>query len=166
MRYFLLTFLMVPVLYSCTNGQSEATLNLAPEQIEASFGEAPSPEGILTYDQFQSQLAQADQDSVQVKVVASVEEVCQMKGCWMNVKGETTAENPIMVRFKDYGFFVPKDIAGREVVIEGIAFRTTVSVEDQRHYAEDAGKSPEEIAAITEPSEGFAFEASGVLLIQ
>ena len=39
-----------------------------------------------------------------------------------------------------------------------------MSVADLKHYAEDAGKSPEEIAKITEPSIEFAFEANGVLL--
>jgi hypothetical protein len=68
------------------------------------------------------------------------------------------------VTFKDYGFFVPKDSKGKEVVIEGIAMRKVTPVDELRHYAEDAGKSPEEVAAITEPVQELAFEAVGVLL--
>ena len=41
-----------------------------------------------------------------------------------------------------------------------------MSVDDQRHYAEDAGKSPEEIAAITEPKRTLSFTSSGVLIPQ
>ena len=41
-----------------------------------------------------------------------------------------------------------------------------VSVDEQRHYAEDAGKTLEEITQIIEPKKTYSFEADGVLLIQ
>ena len=53
-----------------------------------------------------------------------------------------------------------------EVIINGKAFLKETSVDDLRHYAEDAGKTAEEIAAITQPEKTFAFEADGVLLKQ
>jgi hypothetical protein len=59
---------------------------------------------------------------------------------------------------------MPKDIAGQEVIVEGYAFVSEMSVEDQRHYAEDAGKTPEEIAAITETKRTLSFTSSGVLI--
>jgi hypothetical protein len=68
------------------------------------------------------------------------------------------------VRFKDYGFFVPKDADGRIAIIEGWAKKDTTSVELLRHYAEDAGKTKEEIEAITEPEIGYSFEAKGVII--
>jgi hypothetical protein len=70
----------------------------------------------------------------------------------------------VMVKFKDYGFFMPKNIAGEEVIVEGVAFVEEVSVDEQRHYAEDAGKSPDEIAEITEPKRTLSFISSGVLI--
>ncbi len=68
------------------------------------------------------------------------------------------------VTFKDYGFFVPLDSKGREVVMQGKAYADTVTVDMLKHYAEDAGKSQEEIDAITEPEVANAFEATGVLV--
>lgn len=103
-------------------------------------------------------------DSINSKMVAIVDEVCKSKGCWMKLDLEDG--NQVMVKFKDYGFFVPKDIDGKEVIINGKAFVSEVSVEEQRHYAEDAGKSKEEIAAITEVKKTYSFEADGVLLKQ
>ena len=88
-----------------------------------------------------------------------------MKGCWMLVASDDSNQEPVMVRFKDYGFFMPKDIAGRKVVMEGWAFREVTPVDELRHYAEDAGKSQEEIDAITEPKDEMKFLASGVLLL-
>jgi hypothetical protein len=101
-------------------------------------------------------------DTLNTKMVAKVDAVCQAKGCWMTLNLKNGEQ--VMVKFKDYGFFVPKDIAGKEVVVNGLAFVEEVSVDEQRHYAEDAGKSAEEIAAITTPKKTFSFEADGVLI--
>ena len=69
-----------------------------------------------------------------------------------------------MVRFKDYGFFMPLDANDREVIVEGKAFVQKTSVKELQHYAEDAGKTKEEIAKITSPKTEFSFEANGVLM--
>jgi hypothetical protein len=97
-----------------------------------------------------------------VKIEGEVESVCQAAGCWMKIK---TADGQTMrVTFKDYGFFVPKDIAGKKVIFEGIPAVKTTSVAELQHYAEDAGKSKEEIAKITSPKTELAFVADGVLV--
>lgn len=101
-------------------------------------------------------------DTVYTKVMAKVEEVCQTKGCWMRLNLEDDRE--IMVKFKDYGFFMPKNIAGMDVIVNGKAFINEMPVDELRHYAEDAGKSTEEIAEITEPKRTYSFEADGVLI--
>jgi hypothetical protein len=69
------------------------------------------------------------------------------------------------VNFKDYAFFMPKDLAGKKVVIDGFAERMETSVEDLKHIAEDAKKSAEEIAKITEPKKEIVFEAKGVVIL-
>ena len=102
-------------------------------------------------------------DTINFKFNANIKEVCSKKGCWMTLPAGNNDET-IMVRFKDYGFFMPLDAAGKEVIVAGKAFVKQVSVADLKHYAEDAGKSSEEIANITEPAMEFAFEANGVLL--
>jgi hypothetical protein len=128
------------------------------------FGEEVNEDGAIGLGELMSQLENAD--SLNTKVKATVESVCQAKGCWMNLAvGEGESRQEIFVQFKDYGFFVPMDIAGREVVIEGLAYESLTSVEELRHYAEDEGQSPEEIESITEPLEEKKFLASGVLLL-
>ena len=106
-------------------------------------------------------------DSVNVVMKAKVGEVCQAKGCWMNlVDPVASSDVSLFVKFKDYSFFVPKDIAGREVLVEGVAFKEETTVEELRHYAEDAGKSEEEIAKITQPVTEKKFMATGVVLLK
>jgi hypothetical protein len=51
------------------------------------------------------------------KITGKVVEVCQEKGCWMKI--EKADGEKMMVKFKDYGFFMPKNIQGREVVLDG-----------------------------------------------
>ncbi|MEC3907561.1 DUF4920 domain-containing protein [Tamlana sp. 2201CG12-4] len=103
-------------------------------------------------------------DSTPSKLIAKVNDVCQAKGCWMRLAIDD--EQEVMVKFKDYGFFVPKDIKGKQVIVSGKAYIKEVSVDEQRHYAEDAGQSKEEIAKIMQPKQTFSFEADGVLVAQ
>ncbi len=103
-------------------------------------------------------------DTINSKIIANVKDVCQAKGCWMTLNLEDGQE--VMVKFKDYGFFMPKDIAGKHVIVNGKAYVNEVPVEEQKHYAEDAGQSAEQISKITKSKRTYSFEADGVLLVQ
>lgn len=99
-------------------------------------------------------------EKVQTKVTAKVLDVCPKKGCWMNlyINDSTTA----FVKMKDYGFFVPMDMVGKTVVLEGEAYVKMTSVNELRHYAEDAKKPQAEIDAITQPQKSIRFTATGI----
>ncbi len=124
------------------------------------FGKKINKDGAITTEEFQKQIQ--GKDSLLVKIEAPINEACQKKGCWMNV--DLGGGKEMMVRFKDYGFFVPKDCNGKTAVMNGIAYKEVVSVEMLRHYAEDAGKSKEEIMKITQPETRLSFEADGVII--
>lgn len=158
---------------SCYNGNN-ANFPVMPDQEshddahgehtaghEEHFGDQISADGAIAASEILARLG--NNDSLEnIKMVAEIEQVCQMKGCWMNLKSGSA--EPIRVSFKDYAFFVPKDAAGKTAVVQGKAYKEVLSVEMQKHYAEDAGKSKEEIAAITEPKTEYSFEASGVII--
>ncbi len=95
--------------------------------------------------------------------IAKVVEVCSNKGCWLKLQidDNTTA----MVKMKDYGFFVPRGATGKTVVINGVASIKELSVEELKHYAEDAKKSKEEIDAITKPEKQINLLASGIIVV-
>jgi hypothetical protein len=63
-------------------------------------------------------------------------------------------------------FFVPTDIVGKTVVLDGIATQKEVSVAELKHYAQDAKKSQAEIDAITKPEKQVRFLADGVLVVK
>ncbi|HEY4797831.1 MAG TPA: DUF4920 domain-containing protein, partial [Bacteroidia bacterium] len=104
----------------------------------------------------------AGKDSAPLKVEGKISAVCQKKGCWMEL--DLGNNQTMRVAFKDYKFFVPKDASGKTAIVDGMAHNDTLSIEDQKHYAEDAGKSKEEIAQITKPQPEISFEARGVII--
>ncbi len=97
-----------------------------------------------------------------VKIKGKVITACQVKGCWMTA--DLGNGQSMRIRFKDYGFFVPKNSGGKQFYAQGVASWSETSVAELQHYAEDAGKSKAEIEKITEPIKELVFLAEGVLL--
>ncbi len=98
-----------------------------------------------------------------IQTEGAVRNVCQRRGCWMEVRSEDdpSSEN-VNVRFLDYGFFVPLDSRGAFVRIEGIpAVRTLSAEEVEELLAEgyDPGIVREDGTATV-----VSFTASGVMM--
>ena len=167
MRTIIIAFICVLLLNSCRNKEKEPLKNAKEiAKIEyTSFGNKIIADDAIEASSMATHYKSMNVgDSINSKMIAKVNNVCQAKGCWMTLNlGD---EQEVMVKFKDYGFFVPKNISGKEVIINGKAYVKEVSVDEQRHYAEDAGKSTEAIASITEVKRTYSFEADGVLLKQ
>lgn len=160
--YIALSFCFI--LFSCKNQETTNTVETPQEQeiAYASYGEKIDDKNVMsTQDMAAKFKTLKPGDTVDVKFRGKVNEVCQSKGCWMRID---LMDEEAMVKFKDYGFFMPLDIADQEVIMEGKAFVAEVSVDEQRHYAEDAGKNEDEILAITTPERTLSFTASGVLI--
>jgi len=104
-------------------------------------------------------------DDQDIKLTGTVGGVCQQKGCWMTIGTGEPGAASVRVRFKDYGFFVPKDCLGKTAVVEGHFKLTTLSVAEAQHYADDAAKAgatPKKVAA---PQATLALMATGVELL-
>lgn len=140
MRYLAL----ILIAFSCT----------APMEKFASHGEEITSVEAIGMGDF---LTQVNDEEKTFKVRGIIEEVCQMKGCWMVMKNDQGVN--VRVTFKDYGFFVPKDISGSEVIIEGIANQELLDEDVARHYAEDGGKEYDASMRNT-----ITFVAHGVLV--
>ena len=149
MKSFNILLVFLVLLVGCKNKHkpSEVSENAQSERNFASFGKLIDYKGAIgsevMLDQFQS-LRKAD--TLETKFSAIVTDVCKSKGCWMKLNLKNGEE--VMVKFKDYGFFVPKEgMEDKQTVFEGIAYIDTLSVDMLRHYAEDEGLSLEEIEA-------------------
>lgn len=161
MKRIALLLISIGFLAACNN-QSK-TQNDTPEIIKgtAIYGDSVMNDNIIQLASLQSVMNGETKKNLKIK--GQVKEVCQSKGCWMTMdlgNGET-----VRVTFKDYKIFVPKDLGGRQVILDGFAYLDTTSVESLQHYAKDAGKSEVEIAAITSPKVQLAYEAKGVVVM-
>ena len=132
----------------------------APAMKDISYGEGASAAGAIPVHQVTENMKDGKFTG---KVMGKVVSVCQEKGCWM--KMENNAGESMMVKFKDYGFFMPKDIVGKEVVVDGEARVKETSVQQQKHYAADAKKSKKEIASIKSAKQELVFTAKGVRVL-
>ncbi|MBT8254731.1 MAG: DUF4920 domain-containing protein [Flavobacteriaceae bacterium] len=167
MKNILFLGLVLSLILSCNSNKKneDATTSVKDEMAFTSIGKEIIADDAVSADRMAVHYADMKVgDTIASKMTGKVDEVCQSKGCWMKLDLENGEQ--VMVKFKDYGFFMPKDIAGKEVIINGIAYVNEMSVEEQKHYAEDAGESAEAIAAITKPKKTYSFEADGVLLKQ
>ena len=144
----------------------EQKKEVAPEvaKVEyAKFGDSISVDGALSTDEMMKKFADLKEgDTLEVKFKSEINEVCQKKGCWMTL--DLADDKEAFVKFKDYGFFVPKNAQDKEVIVNGKAFVSAESVDVLKHYAKDAGKSQAEINKIKKPEITYAFRASGVLI--
>ncbi|NQW36590.1 MAG: DUF4920 domain-containing protein [Flavobacteriales bacterium] len=161
----LIAILCVVSLIACKETKNKSQDSKKEDIAYLSFGEKITDDGSISKDlmsqKFESLKAG---DTINVKFTSSINEVCQTKGCWMKLDLGNGKES--MVKFKDYGFFMPLNAASNEVVVDGKAFVSEMSVEEQQHLAKDAGKTKEEIDAITAPKITYSFEANGVLMKQ
>ena len=139
---FLLSFFTLLTIFSCT------------QEVFVGYGEDINSD-VKFYDTI-------DDNLDIINISGEILDVCPKKGCWMNVKVNT---DTVFVKFKDYGFFVPKTgTKGKKVLMTGEIFKDTISVERLKHYAEDAKKSRTEIDLITEPEYKINMIATGVAI--
>tara|TARA_R110002094_G_scaffold136429_1_gene128111 strand:+ start:103 stop:603 length:501 start_codon:yes stop_codon:yes gene_type:complete len=160
--FFLVSLAMLSACNNTTN-QEEEKIETENTEITVDYqyyGDTISQDGAIEASELYAMLE--GKESVMVKVKGVVNQSCKVKGCWM--KMDVGDGQEMRVSFKDYGFFVPTNLAGETATIEGIAKITTTSVEDLKHFAQDGGQSEEEIAAITEPEVSISYVATGVII--
>ena len=125
-----------------------------------SFGQKITFEGAIKVDELATVLT--NKSTAEVKVQGMVAEVCKMEGCWLKME---TSKGPMMIKMKNHSFMVPVAMNGKTIVAQGTANYKETSVAMLRHYAEDAGKTKAEIAAIKVPKKEITMEASGILVL-
>lgn len=162
MKNIILTLsILSAILTACTLSSQKTELK-SPQAIQGKvYGDSIYGDNIQDISALKAMMAKAT--TIDIIIKGTVEEVCQKKGCWVIMK-MPGGEN-MRVTFKDYAFFLPKDIQGKEIIIDGTAKVDSISVEQQQHYAEDAGQSKEEINKINKSKKTLDFVAKGVVII-
>lgn len=120
---------------------------IAPAKVGTVYGKDVKKSDAVTVKVVEKQLETTEKFTG--KVEGRVTRVCTMKGCWLALENEGS-DKPVLVRFKDYSFFVPEDIVGKTVVIEGYA----------KIKEKEDKDNPEKI------QKDIAFTADGVLVVK
>ncbi|MCC5924063.1 MAG: DUF4920 domain-containing protein [Crocinitomicaceae bacterium] len=167
MKYFSIIAITMFFLVSCNEASvEEETTNLETEMeiTYASFGEEITPGHPISAAELLVKMQAMDAiDTLEnIKFTGEIGQVCQKKGCWMRIA--MNEDEDIIVRFKDYGFFMPFNADGSMAIVEGRSFIRMKSVEELQLKAQEAGESEEEILAITAPEIIYEFIAHGVLI--
>ena len=144
------SFFLLSVLISCASIKSEYGIVKVDETAAISVAEL-----VTRMDK--------SKEPQTVTIKSPLSAVCQNAGCWVQVPKPDG--KPLMVRFKNHFTIPPATPLGTESYIHGVAYWDTVSVKALRHYAEDAGKSVEEINKITQPEFKLNFEGDGIKLL-
>lgn len=167
MRILITTLSVLTIFFSsCGKKQGEQEVTVVENKIDLSnyefFGERLATElSFLSKEEMSQKFANLQSgDTIIVSFSTKIQEVCQKKGCWMKV--DLGEDKSSFVRFKDYSFFAPMNAADHDVVLNGKAFVSIVTVDELKHYAKDAGQSQEEIDKIVEPKVTYSFEADGI----
>ena len=124
------------------------------------YGTVAEEKNVVSADDLKSKLVN---DKFEGQVKGKVIEVCKAEGCW--IKLQRADGTSMMVRAKDHAFLMPENIVGKTVLVEGHATVKEVSEDMRKHYAEDAGKSKEEIAKIKGAEKDVQFAAKGVKIL-
>jgi hypothetical protein len=88
-------------------------------------------------------------------VETKIAKVCQKKGCFFIAQDGDTI---MRVSFKDYGFFIPSDTAGRTVTLAGELVKKDLSEEQAAHYRADLQLDSD----IVKAGEVYEIVASGI----
>lgn len=141
---------------------AHAQQKITPAKAGVQYGKKIDAKNAISLSKLESTLK--TNESYTGKIEGEVVEVCKKKGCFMTLKRDNGES--VMVRFADYGYFVPEDLVGKKVAVEGRAKVKETTVEWLKHYAEDKGASKEEIAKITKPKTDISIVADGVYVIK
>ncbi len=144
-----------------------------------SFGETISvpKTGVKSVTEVLTDFSKSEDKSMSdVFVSGNIDSVCKSKGCWLTLKGfdakgdsacEQAAlggasQKDLRVVFKDYGFFVPKNLEGN-VVLKGSIKKEKLSASQVKHFLKDLKCSKKIIKSVKAPIYRYRMIADGLV---
>src|SRR5688572_15806653 len=104
------------IMMACGQTQNQPAADAA-QSTATYYGEKITADSAVTIDNIVTLMG--DKPELSIKLIGQVDAICQKKGCWMDLKKSDSST--IRVTFKDYGFFMPKDGAGKTAIVRGVA---------------------------------------------
>ena len=153
----LLIFLLI-VCFSCNSNDSEQKL-LNKSNPSGFYGNMSKTENVYAV----ADLIHNREDYINsiVKVEGVIEEVCPMRGCWLQVGGEDNNNKKIRFKVKDGDIVFPLSSKGRKVVAEGQFSVLTLNKKQaknwKRHLAAEKGIDIDTASIVLTSSDYFEY---------
>ncbi len=166
MKKIIAIIITLSILASCENRSNTTNKETNSEQTENTNPDVFGKEIDLAdaTDSYELPSLMKSNDKIITKLTGTVTDVCQYSGCWLEI--DIGNDNTVHVTFKDDAFVVPKELAGKRVIIEGTAYKEVIPVEMLKKMAQDEGYPQSEIDTIVSPKAEYSFETIGVVIIE
>ena len=153
----LLIFLLI-VCFSCNSNDSEQKL-LNKSNPSGFYGNMSKIEKVYAVDELINN-REGYINSI-VKVEGVIEEVCPMRGCWLQVGGEDDNSKKIRFKVKDGDIVFPLSSKGRKVVAEGQFSVLTLNKKQaknwKKHLAAEKGIDLDTASIVLTSSDYFEY---------
>jgi hypothetical protein len=161
MRHLSLIFVFLIILGACNSGTKVKEEQKAENKSSKGvFGQEFPVENAIDATLLPTLFNESNK--VETKLKGLIVESCQHSGCWMNI--DIGGGKVMQVLFKDGDFTIPLESAGKKVIINGIAYRELIEVEELKAIAREEDKPESEINLIIEPAWEYSFVAEGVII--
>ena len=161
MRYIIPVIFAGTLLFSCST--SPKTELKATGYIKGVvYGDSIKDENIIDLSSIST--AFGKNEELDIKVKGKVDSVCADKICWLTMKLNTG--DVMKIKFSDSVVAIPQNLQGKEVIVDGQAYKDTISVEDLLEEAKTTGKSKAEIAKIRTPKVQILYKAKGLVVLK
>jgi len=102
-----------------------------------------------------------------VRVEGVIIDVCEMRGCWMDLAGETKSEK-VRIKVDDGVMVFPKEAKGSQAVAEGVFTKIDMKPDDAlayaKHLAEERGERFDSAAAKNVPTVLYQIRGTGAVI--
>ena len=103
-----------------------------------------------------------------VRVEGKVEDVCMMKGCWIEIAGENPGQK-IKVKVEDDVIVFPAEAKGKQAIAQGEVYRIELNEQQAMsyaaHFAEEQGV-PFDSSTVTGPMVIYQLKGEGALIAE
>ncbi len=123
------------------------------------YGLKPDTITVMTADKVEGFMGNKSRISTAIK--GKVIKVVKEKGGWFEM--EAGNGKIITAHFKDYNITIPEDMAGRTVIIDGVAQKQFIA-DDLQHFAGDTVTGKKQHKVKTDPNRTVTFEVKGLLV--
>ena len=121
------------------------------------YGDKPDTTGVMPANKVEEFMANKTRVSVAIK--GSILKVTKQKGGWFTI--DEGNGNVISAHFKNYGVDIPLSLAGKTVVIEGVAQKQFIA-DDLQHLAGDTVTGKKQHQVKTDAKRKLTFEVKGL----